>query len=168
MTSRLSAVFAATALAAVSVLSSACTTHVVTDPPPPPPMERPAPPVVGVHPAYLRALQELRFARLNLVRRGGDADQRWDERVAVTAIDRAIADVREAAIEDGKDLGVHPPFDDHEPRAGRLHKALASLETARREIAQEEDNRDARSLRNRALKDIDEATALTRDGIANF
>jgi hypothetical protein len=121
-----------------------------------------------VHPAYLRALQELRFARLNLIRRGGDLDQRWDERVAVTAIDRAIADVREAAVEDGKDLGVHPPFDDHEPRAGRLHKALAALETARREIAQEEDNRDARSLRNRALHDIDEATALTRDGIANF
>jgi hypothetical protein len=166
MTSRLSAVAAAATVAVASVLSSACTVHEV--PPPPPPPAAPAPPVVGVHPAYLRALQELRFARLNLLRRGGDTDQRWDEHVALAALDHAIADVREAAVEDGKDLSVHPAFDDHEPRAGRLHKALAALETARREIAQEEDNRDATSLRNRAIKDIDEATTLTRDGIAHF
>jgi hypothetical protein len=172
MTSRLSAVFASSALAASAIFATGCSASVQTAPPPPPPsvgvQVRPAPPVVGAHPAYIHALQELRFARLNLLRRGGDTDQRWDERVAVSAIDHAIGDVREAAVEDGKDLGEHPAFDDHEPRAGRLHKALASLETARREIAQEEDNRDARSLRNRAIKDIDEATQLTRDGIAHF
>ena len=80
---------------------------VVVQPPPPPP----APPPPAVHPAYLHALTDLRNARFNLIRKGGDRNMKWDEAVAIGAIDRAMADIRAAAIDDGKNLDDHPALD---------------------------------------------------------
>src|ERR1017187_6165813 len=79
-------------------------TIVVGTPPPPPP---PPPPPTAVHPAYLHALTDLRNARFNLIRKGGDRNMKWDEAVAIGAIDRAMADIRAAAIDDGKNLDDH-------------------------------------------------------------
>jgi hypothetical protein len=171
------------ALAAPSFASlAACTVHATTEaysPPPPPPPSRveivatappapaPPPPVrVEAHPAYLHALSDLRNARALLERRGGDPQIKWDERVAVEAIDRAIADIRRAAIDDGKSLQDHPAIDAHELRPGRLHEALAALKAARNDVAQEEDNAFASGLRARGLRNIDEAVRFTEQGIA--
>jgi hypothetical protein len=118
-----------------------------------------------VHPAYLRSLTDLRSARANLERKGGDRAMKWDEHDAIVEIDRAIGDIKEAAIDDGKNLGDHPPLDVKLPRAGRLHQALAALRHAREDIAKEEDNAYARGLRNRAIHDIDEAIRFTELGI---
>jgi hypothetical protein len=107
----------------------------------------------------------LRDARANLERKGGDRQMKWDERDAVVEIDRAIGDIKQAAIDDGKNLNDHPAVDVHLPRAGRLHRALAALRTAREHIAQEEDNAAAKGLRARALHDIDEAIRFTELGI---
>ena len=49
---------------------------------------------------------------------------KWDEHHALEAVDRAINDIKKAAIDDGKNLQDHPAVDTQEPRAGRLHKAL--------------------------------------------
>src|SRR5437764_677101 len=66
------------------------------DPPPSPP---PPPPVQAAkHPAYLHALSDLREARFNLARKGGDAEMKWDEREAIEAIDKAISEIKRAAI----------------------------------------------------------------------
>jgi hypothetical protein len=73
---------------------------VVVQPPPPPPP--PPPPAAPVHPAYLHALSDLREARFNVARRGGDPVMKWDEAVAIGAIDRAIKEIKEASIDDGK------------------------------------------------------------------
>src|SRR5437899_444039 len=51
---------------------------------PPPPATPPPPPPAHAekHPAYLHALSDLRDARFNLIRKGGDAEMKWDEREA--------------------------------------------------------------------------------------
>jgi hypothetical protein len=148
--------------------------HPDHEPPPPPAAApvtpapvapAPAAPAAGAHPAYLHALSDLREARGNLERKGGDGAMKWDEHVAINAVDRAIAEIKHAAIDDGKNLEDHPAVDAHEPRAGRLHKALAALRTARGDIEHEEDNASVRGLRNRAIGAIDDAIHATEDGI---
>ena len=134
---------------------------VVVQPPPPPP----APPPPAVHPAYLHALTDLRNARFNLIRKGGDRNMKWDEAVAIGAIDRAMADIRAAAIDDGKNLDDHPALDAREPRAGRLHKALAALRQSLADVNQEEDNAYAAGLKAKAIRNINEAIRLTDAGI---
>ncbi|HEY3820965.1 MAG TPA: hypothetical protein VGL81_27565 [Polyangiaceae bacterium] len=134
-------------------------TVVVAQPPPPPP------PPPAVHPAYLHALSDLRNARFNLARRGGDRNMKWDESIAIGAIDRAIADIKGAAIDDGKNLDDHPPLDAREPRAGRLHKALAALRQSLADVNQEEDNAYAAGLKVKAVRNITEAIRLTEQGI---
>jgi hypothetical protein len=133
----------------------------------PGPAPGPTPPPRGqAHPAYLRALSDLRSARAHLEKKGGDRQMRWDERGAVEAIDRAMGNIRQAALDDGKPLQDHPPIDAREPRAGRLHKALAALQAARGDIGQEEDNAFANGLKARGLHDVDEAIRFTEQGVA--
>ena len=126
---------------------------------------RPPPAAAGAHPYYLHALSDLRNARANLERKGGDRQMKWDEHDAIVEIDRAIHDIRDASVDDGKNLDEHPAVDAHEPRVGRLHKALAALESARADTAKEEDNAFANGLRARALHNIDEAIRFTDAGI---
>jgi len=133
---------------------------VATAPPPPAPV-RPQ-----VHPAYLHALSDLREAREALARRGGDPQMKWDEHGAIEAIDRAIVDVRQAAMDDGKSLQDHPPVDAKERRVGRLRKALAALKAARNDISHEEDNGAAGAARGRGIGNIDDAIRFTEQGIA--
>jgi hypothetical protein len=125
----------------------------------------PAPAAGAAHPGYLHALSDLRNARANLERKGGDKQMKWDEHDAIGAIDRAIKDIKEAALDDGKNLDDHPAVDVHEARFGRLHKALEALRAARGDIDKEEDNAFARGLRGRASHDIDEAIRFTDAGI---
>jgi hypothetical protein len=135
-------------------------------PPPPPPPDRPAPPEApGKHPAYLHALTDLRDARANLERKGGDRQMQWNEHDAIAEIDRAIKAIKEAAIDDGKSLDDHPPLDVKEPRQGRLHKALAALRAAKEDVSKAEDNAFANGLRMRAIHSVDDAIRFTELGI---
>jgi len=90
---------------------------------------------------------------------------KWDEHSAIDAIDRAINEIKVAAIEDGKNLADHPPVDAKEPRQGRLHKALDALKAAHKDMAEEEDNPQAQGLKARAIHHIDEAIRATELGI---
>ncbi len=121
----------------------------------------------GAHPAYLHALSDLRNARANLERRGGDPMTRWDEARAIGDVNAAIGNIKMASIDDGKNLDDHPPVDAREPRFGRLHKALAALYAAHADVAGEEDNGFARDLKHRALRDIDAAILRTREGLCD-
>jgi hypothetical protein len=121
--------------------------------------------VAEKHPYYVHALADLRDARASLERKGGDKQMKWDEHEAVAQIDRAIHDIKEAAIDDGKNLEDHVIVDANEPRSGRLHKALAALKQARHDIDMEEDNAFASGLRARAMHYIDDAIKATEAGI---
>jgi hypothetical protein len=121
----------------------------------------------GQHPAYLRALTDLRHARAQLERRGGDAERKWDEHTAIKEIDAALREIKDAAIEDGKNLEDHPPVDAKRDYPGRLRRALELLHKAERDCREDEDNGFARGLKKRAIHHIQEAIRLTEEGIAS-
>jgi len=122
----------------------------------------------GRHPAYLHALEDLRHARAHLERPAGVTIQTaWDERIAVGKIDAAIAEIKQASIDDGKNPGDHPPIDAKLGWPGRLHRSLELLRKARADVNEEEDNDFARGLKRRAVGHIDAAINFVEQGIAN-
>jgi hypothetical protein len=110
----------------------------------------------GEQPAYLRALTDLRHARAHLQRPDG-GELREQEKKAIHEIDEAIAEIKRASIDDGKDLDDHPPVDVRMDWSGRLHRALELVNKAHNDVAQEEDNRFAQGLQQHALEHIDKA-----------
>ncbi len=153
-------------LVATSLLIGGCTATVQTAGPQP--VTGPAPVVVAPqkHPAYLHALTDLRTARSFLQRPAGIA-VKWDENLAIREIDAAINEIKRAAIDDGKQIEEHPPIDVNLAWGGRLAKSMELIETARRDINQEEDNGFAQGLKNRAMTHIDRAAQFINEGVAD-
>src|ERR1700749_4176511 len=85
----------------------------------------------GKHPYYLHALSDLRTARWLLEHRPGDAAVSAHESEAIGEIDRAIEEIRRAAIDDGKNIHDHPVADSPTDYRGRLHKAADLLRRVR-------------------------------------
>ena len=116
------------------------------------------------HPGYLHALSELRYARALLEHGewGGIGPHR--ER-AISEIDRAIEELRRAAIDDGRNPDRHPPIEERWGPRDRLHRTEEVLGRARDMISREEDNPAAREWRDRAYHHIDEARHAVREAI---
>jgi hypothetical protein len=148
---------------------AACTGQAtVTAGPAAPPPAQPAPVVVAApasHPAYHRALADLRHASLYL-RRPSNAQVAWDEKRAVDEIAVAMREIREAAIEDEKNPSDAGPADTM-VWGDRLHRALELLESAKRDLSAEEDNAWANGLKARSLGHVDKAINWVREGIAD-
>jgi hypothetical protein len=121
----------------------------------------------GKHPYYLHALSDLRAARWMLEHRPGDVAVSANEDVGITEIDKAIGEIKRAAIDDGKNIQDHPPADLPNDRPGRLHKALDLLREVHSEVNREEDDPMTRGLRDRALHHIDEAIRATEGAVAD-
>ena len=119
------------------------------------------------HPAYLHALEDLRHARANLERRGGDRDMKWDEQTAIRQIDLAIHDIKDAAIDDGKNLQDHPPLDLKLEWGGRLRRALELLHKAERDVTEDRDPGFARGLQKLSVDHIRAAIRFTEAGVDN-
>ncbi len=120
----------------------------------------------GKHPAYLHALDDLRAARAHL-ERPASVTVKWDEKVAIKEIDDAIKEIKDAAIDDGKNLADHPPVDAKMDWRGRLGRALELVQKAHQDVDQEEDNNFARGLKKRALQHIDLAAGFVKEGITD-
>jgi hypothetical protein len=120
----------------------------------------------GRHPAYLHALTDLRHARAHLEHGTWSGRMDREEDHAVAEIDRAIAEIKHAAIDDGKNLNDHPPVDNHMPSRGRYRRTLELLDSARHDIKEKEDDGFAHGLRHRALQHIDEAHRIVEHLIA--
>jgi hypothetical protein len=118
-------------------------------PPPPPPMP-------AVHPRYLSAISDLRYARALLWREDW-RDVMRDQRAAVDEIDRAIDEAKRAAIDDGKNLNDHPPIDRRLGWEDRFRKAMELLDSAQRDLSFEEDNRNAAAWRSASLSHVSRA-----------
>jgi hypothetical protein len=109
----------------------------------------------GDHPYYLHALSDLRAARWMLEHRPGNWQQTVDEVHAVQQIDAAIGEIKQASIDDGKNLQDHPPVDERPDHGGRLEVAKEFLGKARQDISHDEDNKFAQGLQSRAYTHID-------------
>jgi len=119
----------------------------------------------GKHPYYLHSLTDLRTARWMLEHRPGDAAVSGQEDVAITEIDRAIGEIKKAAIDDGKDLHDHPKVDVPNDHPGRLHKALELLRKVHSDVDREEDDPMTQGLKGRSLHHVDEAIHATEQAI---
>jgi len=117
------------------------------------------------HPAYLRALTDLRTARAHL-ERPGHGVLKEEENRAIREIDAAIDEIKRAAIDDGKNLNDHPLVDARLDWPGRLHRAVELLNKAHNDIAREEDNRFAQGLQQRAIGHIDAARMHAEEAIS--
>jgi hypothetical protein len=122
----------------------------------------------GKHPYYLHSLSDLRTARWMLEHRPGDAAVSGQEDVAITEIDRAIGEIKKAAIDDGKDIHDHPKVDVPNDHPGRLHKALELLRKVHSDIDREEDDPMTQGLKGRALHHVDEAIHATEHALKDI
>lgn len=125
---------------------------------------RAVPPPPDRHPAYARAISDLRAARFDLEHRPGDPVVSANENVAINEIDRAINEARRAAFDDGRNPNARPPAD-AAPRPGRLRDADALLRRAHDDVARAEDNPGTRGLRDAVLVHIDAAIRATDQAI---
>jgi hypothetical protein len=111
----------------------------------------------GRHPAYLHALSDLRLMRAYLDRLTPSERIDDESQHAIGEIDAAIREIKEASIDDGKDLRDHLPVDARITPTNRYHKAREAGTAAWADINREEDNGYARGLKHRALGHIEEA-----------
>jgi hypothetical protein len=119
------------------------------------------------HPGYLHAMSDLRTAYWLIQHHNPDDPEMYrDERGAMNAVRAAYQELKNASIIDDKDIDDQPPaqmaFDDHR---GRLTKAITLIREARSDINVEEDDREARGLRNRALLHINDAINHLKDAM---
>jgi hypothetical protein len=119
----------------------------------------------GKHPSYLHALSDLRDARAHLQRPDGGA-LHAEESGAIGEINEAIKLIKEASIDDGKNIDDHMPVDNHLDWKGRLHRARELLDKAHGDVAREEDDPATRGLQRRVLDHIDHAHHHVDEAIA--
>ncbi|MBV9762564.1 MAG: hypothetical protein JO340_18535 [Acidobacteriaceae bacterium] len=119
------------------------------------------------HPGYLHALSDLRYARA-LLEHGDWGRVGPDRERAIGEIDRAVEELRRAAMDDGRNPDAHPPVQDRWAPRDRLHRAEEALGRAREAITREEDNPAAREWRDRAFRHIDDARRAVRHAIEGW
>jgi len=120
----------------------------------PPPIRAPE-----IHPRYLSAIANLRYARA-LLWRPDFRDVMRDQRAAIDEIDHAIAEAKRAAIDDGKNIDDHPPVDTRGGWEGRFRKAMEILDAAQSDLSFAEANRGAEPWRDAARANVERARAL--------
>jgi hypothetical protein len=117
--------------------------------------------VPGPHPGYVHALNDLRYAHW-LLHFPAEWNVTAHERAATGYIDRAFGDIRQAGIDDGKDVAAQMPVDANLSHRDRLVRALISLQSAHRDINGWESDPYARGPRAAADGDLDAAVAQVR------
>jgi hypothetical protein len=115
-----------------------------------------AAPPPSIHPRYLSALSDLRYARA-LLWRDDFREVMRDQRAAIEEIDRAIAEAKRAAIDDGKNIDDHPPVDARIGWEGRFRKAMELLDRARGDLSFVETNMAAAPWRDAARANVERA-----------
>jgi hypothetical protein len=118
----------------------------------------------GHHPAYLHALSDLRDARAHLEHFTNEPVIAEEDH-AIEHIDKAIGEIKQAAIMDGKNIQDHMPVDTHLGRHDRFVKALELLDKAQHDAQGEEDQPDTQGLQLRVLRHIEEARKSVRHAI---
>ena len=114
----------------------------------------------GRHPAYMRALSDLRLMRTYLDRMTPSERIDDDQASAIAEIDAAIGEIRQASINDGKDPNWRAPIDAQLTPADRWRHARESGNAAWHDLDQEEDNGSANVMKHRAMDHIEKANHI--------
>jgi hypothetical protein len=113
--------------------------------------------VPGKHPEFLHALSDLRAARGYLDKVTPNEAVDSDTASAIREIDSAINGMKQASIDDGKDLHDHPAIDAHLEKSGRLHTAKQLLEKAYQDVKGPESDPQAAELQKKIWGHINAA-----------
>ena len=108
------------------------------------------------HPNYAAAIANLRIARTILDNEPEYTVAR-DQYRALEAIDRAVLELKDAAIEGGQPLGPPPVLDPALDYGGRLSRARQLIMGADHELSFREDDINARPSRDNARHYVEEA-----------
>ncbi|MGD0737003.1 MAG: hypothetical protein ABR976_17865 [Terracidiphilus sp.] len=109
-------------------------------------------------PAYLHAISDLRTARAYLEMDGRPKFE-GHRRHAIEEMDKALGEMKKAAIDDGKSPWEAPPPQNGGDPAEPIHSALKLLDEAHNDVGGGADSPENRGLQMRSLKHIDEARA---------
>jgi hypothetical protein len=111
----------------------------------------------GPHPAFLKALNDLRLMRgyLDKLTPAEQIDEKTQS--AIDEIDAAIHEIKEAGIDDGKGLRDHAQIDAAITPSERFHKARSAGNAAWNDLIKEADNDFGHGAKHRALEHIGNA-----------
>jgi hypothetical protein len=121
----------------------------------------------GPHPAYLHALSDVRAARRLLDGLNNNPREHEFITLAIAEIDRTIVEIKQAAIDDGKNLNDAPPPEVGWGRGDRLSRAVSLLDKAYKDIDQHESDDYSRGLKHRALDHLQQARIAARHAWEN-
>ncbi|GEM_PF-1401024 len=114
------------------------------------------------HPAYLHALSDLRMARAYLDKLTPDEQLNSFETAAIGEINGAIKEIKDAAIDDGKNPAEHEAIDAKLTKTDRYTKALELLYKVYADINREDDNAFANELKKKAVQHVEKAQFLIK------
>jgi hypothetical protein len=114
----------------------------------------------GNHSGYMHALTDLRLMRAYL-NRWGDNDRVDDEsQRAIAEIDEAMRNIREARIDDHKQLNDHREIDFHMSQPERYHKALEAGRAAAQDVGSEGEWGEQPGLKERVRGHVEAANQI--------
>ena len=112
--------------------------------------------IPGDHPHYLHARSDLRKAE-SILQLPDERNVKREEEIAVREVYAAIREIGRTSVLDHKDVDDNPAIDTSLTHQGKFHALERLLQSAKRDITLEEDNRSAKAWRHRAVVHIDEA-----------
>jgi hypothetical protein len=118
----------------------------------------------ATHPHYINARSDLAKAR-QLMQQPDEGNVEAQLRNAVTAVNKAIGEIDNAAKLDHKDMDDHPKVDTSLKCLNKFHEIFRLLHAAQTDIDQEEDNAASRPWRGRANGQINEARQFVKKAI---
>jgi len=121
--------------------------------------------IPGNHPAYLHALSDLREARADLAHKHDGGAVGKQEDTAIAEIGYAAEAIKRVAAADDKGLYNKPHEDAQLDHADRLHHAQALLKKAQADLAQHEDNPEAKTLQRHAAGQVQAALRAVETAI---
>jgi enoyl-CoA hydratase/carnithine racemase len=114
----------------------------------------------GNHSGYMHALTDLRLMRAYL-NRWGDNDRVDEESEhAIAEIDEAMRNIREARIDDHKQLNDHREIDFHMSPPERYHKALEAGRAAAEDVGSEGEWGEQPGLKERVHDHVEAANHI--------
>ena len=111
----------------------------------------------GQHPYCLQALSKVKAARWLLLQHIDGKAMTHNEKEALRQINVVIREINEASIDDGKGPNDHPTVPEGRDGNANLQQCIKFLKKAKNDLLHEDDSQFAGGLRDRSVRNCDEA-----------